>query len=109
MNIIGGVFIIFTLLLVPSSLSSHENHWYDHDCCDDKDCEPIIEYSWKGRVLTYSTTKYKNVVIDLDALGKKYIRASQDDKMHACTIATADDLGSQMVMITRCLYFPGAS
>lgn len=110
MRLIGVIIIIFTLLLVPSTLVSHENHWYDPDCCTKEDCEPIISHSWNKRVLTYSTDKYKNVIVDLDKMPKGGIRASKDDKMHACTLSAVDDMGNQgSIFFTRCLYFPGVS
>lgn len=95
-------------MLIPTVAFAHS--WYDPDCCTKEDCEPIISHSWNKRVLTYSTDKYKNVVVDLDKMPKGGIRASKDGKMHACTLSAADDMGSQgSIFFTRCLYFPGAS
>lgn len=104
------VFIALFIWLLLSGASNAHN-WYDKDCCNGKDCFPVIEI-----IPDTSYDKYiiemngKTRVIMLDHEYKKAIknkiRPSKDEKYHICFLEIQDDFSSQIYDVVTCLYEP---
>ncbi len=96
--------------------SSHNSkHWYDNDCCHERDCAPAILFLQNKADLTeFAKTKHGEVVITQDFPVTKR-RESKDHQVHVCMRAASDDEKVSMPhktttgMIAICVYYPGGS
>jgi len=74
-------------------------HWYDRQCCHDRDCEPVepgaIRETPEGYVIRYMTSR-GYIAEGFLPYGHTGIRSSQDGREHACAP------GERVV----CIYIP---
>jgi hypothetical protein len=63
------------------------DHWYDRQCCHDRDCEPVepgaIRQTKEGYFIRYMTSR-GYVAEGFLPHGHTGIRSSQDGREHAC-------------------------
>ena len=66
-------------------------HWYDRQCCHDRDCEPVepgaIRQTAEGYVIRYMTSR-GYVAEGFLPYGASGIRPSRDAQEHACAPQT---------------------
>jgi hypothetical protein len=66
-------------------------HWYDRQCCHDRDCEPVepgaIRETKKGYVIRYMTSR-GYVAEGFLPKNSSGVRQSQDGREHACAPQT---------------------
>lgn len=75
------------------------DHWYDRDCCSNRDCEPIPEEAvsvtqagqWHVRYINFN-----GALVDAD-VPRARIRPSRDGRFHACSTPVGNLL---------CFYIP---
>jgi hypothetical protein len=80
--------LIITSILYFASLwyiqQAHSHSWYDKDCCNKKDCAPVIEMvrdsSNKGWIMT---SKHGTALV-LDRSNQIRMLSSQDSNVHIC-------------------------
>jgi hypothetical protein len=87
--------ILLLALLLPGTVLAHS--WYDHDCCHDKDCGPILSErklpDGRHAITTFVGTAYWKPGDWAN------IRLSKDAEDHACMVKT--DMGE---VVLTCIY-----
>ncbi len=90
-----GALVAFLLCLAPVAASAQQapcgptgaDHWYDRQCCHDRDCEPVepgaIRQTKEGYFIRYMTSR-GYVAEGFLPHGHTGIRSSQDGREHAC-------------------------
>ena len=94
--------IFFSIFL---STNAYAHSWYDKDCCDIRDCAPVIkrEKVKGGWVLQtkFGVAFLPQRVLDMPESKSISIRQSQDLKWHACIVY--DETGDAFL---KCVYLP---
>jgi hypothetical protein len=88
--------------IAPGHPMAGEPHWYDRDCCDMRDCEPlpsggtVEDVPGKGLRVRY-TSAINGLEIN-GIIPYSRIRPSRDGNIHPCQIPPMQSI--------RCLYMP---
>ena len=115
--------VIFLLLMLGTRVRAqapHDlgdpNHWYDRDCCDTRDCVPVLktEFLADGRTI-FHTKKFGKVTVKADKWGElarvKKLRPSKDSGFHVCVVTFYGDVMGERQgdpeKFVRCIYAPG--
>ncbi len=86
-------FIILFLFLVSPAWAHHDEdirtdvkHWYDSECCNDKDCRPVGRSFIRWVPGGWLITDTGQIVPELDPNGQpnRMIRRSKDTSNHIC-------------------------
>ena len=123
LQVVGWVALaVFVLLVWFEAARAQEhnlqdpNHFYDRDCCDTRDCVPVLKTEFKpdGTTLFY-TKKFGVVTIKQSKWGElarvKKLRPSKDSGFHVCVVTFYGDhfneRGGEPEKFVRCVYAPG--
>lgn len=88
--------VVAAMVLLASPAYAHS--WYAKECCDNRDCAPILEKHRNGAGDWVVTTKIGTTTFS----SKIVIKPSQDEEDHACMIPPFGPGQSPMPL---CLYF----
>lgn len=99
------------LLSVMFKISPAESHvhtdgagravdWYPNDCCNGRDCRPVVHIQRKQGILWMTTSEGITIAVD----PRQERRTSQDDQWHVCYV-----LDDEFGFIVRCIFEPARS
>lgn len=92
------------------------NHWYDRDCCDTRDCVPVLKTEFRADGTTlFHTKKFGIVTVKQGKWGElarvKKLRPSKDSGFHVCVVTFYGDVMGERQgepeKYVRCIYAPG--
>jgi len=105
---LGMIFsIILLIVLLTTTAGAHS--WYDPDCCDERDCTPVINIEHFPGYQMWYTKLFDPIRIGNKEFNGDFfsVRASQDSKYHICATEWIDS--GRLVTRIRCVYLPGTS
>lgn len=100
---------LILMVLLGNEAKTHS--WYDHDCCSEKDCAPVIQSTpgtYAGVTGEMMTTKFGTVFVPNNY---KKTRPSRDADTHVCMTApgteieTGDTIPSMLICVYRPMMF----
>lgn len=112
-GLVGALVVILFLCFLSWVTPASAHSWYDEDCCNQKDCAPVISKKYDKVTKNWTmTTKHGTVTFSMKNMAVSH-RASQDQRIHVCMIADHFDIYSNTksenspLMYARCVYWPG--
>lgn len=107
--------VLTALLLTVTPALAHD--WYDHDCCDTRDCAPIedvhverVQGGYQVEIPPGSHPMAGLGVSEFVRFDDPRVRVSADDAYHACIVSSAAFMDPHDQQRTtdwmRCLYVP---
>lgn len=101
------------LLFIAATSQVKAHSWYDDDCCNERDCAPVLAMSYNKLTKRYTVaTKHGKTSFSMKDEHIKH-RVSQDGSVHVCMIY--DDYGwgdqagtgsSEIPPYVACVYWP---
>jgi hypothetical protein len=94
--------------------AKNPNHFYDADCCHERDCAPVTKFQSLPDGREYAESRHGNVYITADFPVTKR-RESKDHQVHICQRKASPWEIEQMPhktttgQIAICVYYPGGS
>lgn len=106
------MFLCAMVLMAHSETMDHNDntiHWYDEECCNLKDCEPVpVDAEW----VTVTDDGYRVIISsyevnELIPFDSPKIRESKDNRFHVCWNRAFEYDYSAVNHNVICLYVPG--